>query len=304
MAIHHIDRKPLLYKRDVVNSYLTYEGWALDAEAGDDDSVWLLKRTLKQGSITTEAWSDREEYNKRWDERNSAFDVGSPFYLLSTDFDGINDYLTFGNNYAYTPATAFSVSAWIKPQNFSAQRIIFGKVSNDANVYGWRVYLGTTGKVNTQTRAPAAALAAQEWPTALVADTWTHIAWVWTGSSNQSGQRLYINGVLEAFTPPLNAMPDWTHVYPFEIGRGPSAYYVGNIFHPAIWNKALVQDDIDEIYGAGSPPDLTTLAVAGNLVSWWKLGDGDTYPTVLDQKGVANGTMTNMTADDFEADVP
>ena len=34
------------------------------------------------------------------------------------------------------------------------------------------------------------------------------------------------------------------------------------------------------------------------LVSWYRLGDDDTYPTIRDKVGSNNGTMTDMAADD------
>ncbi len=288
---------------DRVNSQLSYTGYALPG-ALTSDSVWQISRTITQGTITTTEFADSGSFSQVWDDRNTLFGVAGFSNLFSLDFDGVNDYVTFGNNYAYTPAQAFSVSAWIRPQNFAATRTILGKVSNDANVYGWRLLLNTSGQIQTQVRAAGAALAAQTWPTVLSIDTWVHFVWAWTGSSNQSGQRLYINGALEAFTPPGNSMPDWTHVFPFEIGRAPANYFVGNIDEPMIWNKALSDAEVTELYNSGNPLNPTTTSMGGNLVSWWKMGDGDTFPTVLDQQGVANGTMTNMTSGDIEADVP
>lgn len=286
-----------------VNSQLTYVGKAIPGSA-TSDPVWQISRILVVGTITTEEFAASGTFTQIWDDRNTLFNPGAFFNQLSTNFDGVNDYITFGNNYAYTPAQAFSVSFYIKPQNFASTRIILGKVTNDANVYGWRLGLNTSGQLTSQVRAAGAALAGQAWPTVLASGTWYHVIWVWTGSSNQSGQRMYINGVKEVFTPPGNSMPDWTSAYPFEIGRAPANYYVGNIDEVSIWNKALTDADAIEIYNSGTPVDLTATSIAGNLVSWWRMGDNDVFPSVLDQKGVADGTMTNMTAGAFVSDVP
>ena len=48
------------------------------------------------------------------------------------------------------------------------------------------------------------------------------------------------------------------------------------------------------------------------MIGYWKMGDGGitgnpiaTFPTILDDSSNSNdGTMTNMTSTDFQADVP
>ena len=56
------------------------------------------------------------------------------------------------------------------------------------------------------------------------------------------------------------------------------------------------------IYNLGVPFDMTTLLQ--QPVSWWRMGDGDTYPTLVDSIGSADFTMVNMTAADIVNDVP
>jgi len=46
------------------------------------------------------------------------------------------------------------------------------------------------------------------------------------------------------------------------------------------------------------------VAAADSLVSWWRMGDGDTYSTITDVVGGANGTMNSMAVNDFELVVP
>lgn len=56
------------------------------------------------------------------------------------------------------------------------------------------------------------------------------------------------------------------------------------------------------IYNLGVPFDMTTLLQ--QPVSWWRMGDGDTYPLLVDNIGSADFTMVNMTAADIVNDVP
>ena len=63
-----------------------------------------------------------------------------------------------------------------------------------------------------------------------------------------------------------------------------------------------VSSDISSIYNGGSPFDLSTLATPPS--NWWKMGDGDTYPTLLDGLGGSDFTMYSMTAAAIVNDVP
>ena len=70
------------------------------------------------------------------------------------------------------------------------------------------------------------------------------------------------------------------------------------------FDKAAAGTEVSDIYNSGAPLDLTTLSSNTNLQSWWRMGDGDTYPTITDNKGSVNGTMTNMESGDIVSDVP
>lgn len=290
---------------DHVSSALSYVGYAKDLAAETTQALWSIKRIYTIGSKTYTEFANDGAFDQIWDDRNTLFTEDGFFNSTSCSFDGVNDYISFGNVYNYTSAQAFSISIWVKPQNFSVVRYFVGKADNAGTVYGWRLGFNTTGKVYTQMRTAGGAYAPDEWPTALVADTWNHIVWTFSGNNNKSGQSLYVNGVKEAFTPPAGSIIGMSSgTYPLTLGAAPLNYYSGKIDEFSIFDKELNQSDVDEIYNSGIPNELSTLFVSSNLQSWWRLGDGDTYPTVLDQKGIANGTLTNMSAPNLVGDVP
>jgi hypothetical protein len=70
----------------------------------------------------------------------------------------------------------------------------------------------------------------------------------------------------------------------------------------------LDADAVSAIYNSGWPIDLTEASGdydnEGDLVNWWRMGDEDTYDTITDNEGSANGTMTNMSSDDIVIFVP
>jgi hypothetical protein len=82
----------------------------------------------------------------------------------------------------------------------------------------------------------------------------------------------------------------------------------GKIDEVAIWSAGLTNAEVLAIYNGGRPGNLGSHSRAASLEHWWRMGDGtgDVYPTVADQVGSADGTMTNMTsgAVNFVADVP
>ena len=90
---------------------------------------------------------------------------------------------------------------------------------------------------------------------------------------------------------------------PFEIGASTSGgvYSNGAIDEVAIFSTELSASDVTSIYNSGVPNDLSSLSP----ISWWRMGDGDTFPTLTDNgSGGNNGTMTNMTSGNIITDVP
>ena len=91
----------------------------------------------------------------------------------------------------------------------------------------------------------------------------------------------------------------------FQIGKkGASTSYIrndGKIDELAIWNSDQ-SSNISDIYNNGIPKDLSLLSNAPS--NWWRMGDGDTYPTIQDNIGSADFTMNSMTSSDIVNDVP
>lgn len=69
----------------------------------------------------------------------------------------------------------------------------------------------------------------------------------------------------------------------------------------AIWDSDQ-SANVSSIYNSGTPFDLSTLTSQPR--HWWRMGDGDTFPTISDNSGSLDFTMVNMTVADFVSDVP
>ena len=214
--------------------------------------------------------------------------------------DGVDDYVDCGTNLALL-GSACTFSAWVKMTDATSFRILhkgiaasreyaFGMGTSDTLFF--ILYNGSTkyiGQVSTSTMTS-------------YQGGWIHICATYDGSTNASGIKLYVNGsvfgssaaIAGSYTAPSgNANGD---VY---IGRYNIEYADGNIDEVAVFNSELSASDVTAIYGTGVPNDLSSLSP----VSWWRCGDGDTAPTIIDHgSGGNNGTMTNFST--FSTDVP
>ena len=86
-----------------------------------------------------------------------------------------------------------------------------------------------------------------------------------------------------------------------------ASYWTGNIDELSLFNKELDSTEVSTLYNDGLPFNPKPLA---NMIGYWKMGDGGivgdpiaTFPTIVDETGNNNGTMTNMTSTDFVANV-
>ena len=92
-------------------------------------------------------------------------------------------------------------------------------------------------------------------------------------------------------------------------GNFSSSYFLdGNLDELGVWNSALTSAEIVQIYNSGAPIDLTedsgNYASSSDLIHYYRCGDGDTYPTIEDNAGSNDLTMTNMASGDIVEVVP
>ena len=82
----------------------------------------------------------------------------------------------------------------------------------------------------------------------------------------------------------------------------------GNIDEVGFFNTNLSAAGITEIYNNGKPKNLLKHSANQNLVSYFGMGDKDTFDgtnwTLIDKKGTNNGTSVNMEESDRKQDVP
>ena len=231
---------------------------------------------------------------------------------LSTRFDGVDDFvgcgdsdsLSFGNGTTDTP---FSISAWVNMADATRFRIV-NKGANFSNDYEYIFATGNTDiLVFNLYDSSTGARIARKYDTALTSfqGQWIHLVATYNGGETSGGIKIYLNGsrVDDASndTGSYTAMENGTN--PFEIGASTSGgnYSNGALDEVSVFNTELSASAVTTIYNSGVPNDLNGTS---GLVSWWRMGDGDTFPTITDNQGSNNGTMTNMSAGNFITNVP
>jgi len=236
------------------------------------------------------------------------------FLTKSVNFDGVDEY-------ANAPAPSldltedFSIAVWVKPDN---NAFIFSRViqTPGVGVDGWlRAYSlglgGNTNLHNATSNSYRMSFGVDDGFTETVRftsepvvrpDIWTHVVAVWAGGSIT----IYINGVSQMLYvgPNINYV-EVGHpglVIGWHGGIDTNTPWRGNLCDLSIVNRAIT--DIEAANLAVKTVDLLTHTINDELKAWWKLGDGDTHPTLFDSKGSNNLTMVNMEADDIQDVIP
>lgn len=231
----------------------------------------------------------------------------------SIEFDEVDDFINAGTLSDMNGATEFSISFWFKSDlTFANQGIVFGNRDANNSNYGLAFAFG-----RNWTKATYIYLNSPSVSTLFVVPTytfssniniWTHIAFTYDGATF----KLYIdNG-----TPLTLSSSGFTFVSgsnDFNIGKDSwssipanSKNYGGKLDEFAIWNTDLTSTQVSEIYNATGTNVTERLSdiESSNLKVWYRMGDGDTFPTVTDNAGSNDGTMTNMASSDIVNDTP
>lgn len=103
----------------------------------------------------------------------------------------------------------------------------------------------------------------------------------------------------------------WNHTGALGGGQGDTLTYAygGGSYHVingldeiSIYDEVLDQAQVNSLYNSGTP--ISVAGVSDYLLGWWKMGDGDTHPTLSDSSGNGHDmAMKNMESGDIQEDV-
>ncbi len=219
----------------------------------------------------------------------------------SVDFDGVDDFVDLGNPANLQLTGAMTLSMWFKGQpSVTGQYAGIDKLGNSSNRGAALVLRKATGIYFyiAPTSSSLAEIHTTD-TTPLTDGNWHHVMAVYIPSTSM---KLYLDGSeVASDTSSISAQQSNNSSNPWSIGKrsAHNNFMDGNIDEVSIFSSALNIGDLWD--GSTKPTDLTSLSPLG----WWRMGDGDTYPTLTDNgSGSNNGTMTNMVSGDIVTDVP
>lgn len=223
-------------------------------------------------------------------------------------FDGIDAHVRFSNS-VFDSLGDGSISLWFKTSSLASAILLFNANINGAG-NDIEFYVQTTGRLSIFARTSGVnRYFGQTAVNSIVTNTWYHVVWTKSGVNHN----LYINGVDTAISYTISTNRDiyfndivGTRLYTLGAFRGSSTsfYLPGYMDEFVISPTAWTQNQVTELYNTGRPGDVSIHSDYANVITWLRMGDNDTYPTLLDQKGTNNATMTNMLSSDIANVIP
>ena len=226
--------------------------------------------------------------------------------IYSTIFDGADDYVAIDGISSVFSATAGTISVWAKTSTTTTTRNYF-KTYVDANNSVALIYHAADNEIKINYKGGGVSITAVTTDAIEGDGLWHHIVGTWDVSGDEI--KLYLDGALQQTTtslPTFTGTPASSSIGNNADGGG---YFLGNIDEVSLFNIELTDANVTTLYNEGLP---YTVAADTGLIGWWRMGDGGIIgdpiaipPTIPDETGNNNGTMTNMAGyTSFRADVP
>jgi len=233
---------------------------------------------------------------------------------LSLVFNGIDEYVGFGNVHGFNWTDTFSISFWAKTTTTSNGGTICGKQLAAGILRGYRIVMRGSDtdqiRISFQHNDSSQAITCSYDVGTLNDGDWHHCVFTNDGTGS-SGMNFYIDSVLSDRTIWEDTLVD-TIVEPtagfafgarYTIGVGAQNFWSGQLDQVTVWNIELTQTNITDLFNSGVPCDPRVPGISG-LVSYYRCGDDDT-DQISDFYGSYHGTLINMTIEDNAVeDVP
>ena len=226
--------------------------------------------------------------------------------IYSTNFDGVDDYVAIDGITSVIDYTSGSLSLWAKTDITTTNRAFFASFIDSSN-YISLFYGHSNNEIKLNYRGGGATKTVNTTDVIEGDGLWHHIVVSWDVSGDLLS--LYLDGVLKDTTASLPTIVGSGVTSSIGNNANSGQYFLGNIDEVSLFNLELTASQVTTLYNDGLP---YTVAADTGLIGWWRMGDGGiignpiaTFPTIPDDSSNSNnGTMTNMTSIDFEADVP
>ncbi|MFC1475172.1 LamG-like jellyroll fold domain-containing protein [Candidatus Zixiibacteriota bacterium] len=177
--------------------------------------------------------------------------IGSPAWITggcetSLYFDGIDDHAFLACEPNFDIAGEITMAAWIRPDNLEPNKRYVLNIGTAGGGFVWSLdyYSGTVRLINPYGYSSATKV--------IQAGVWQHIA----ATVSSDGIRTYYNGELDKFvSKAISFSPKACEVGAW-IGRYGASYFQGNISHAQIYDRALSEQDLTDLYNETFKEDL------------------------------------------------
>lgn len=219
----------------------------------------------------------------------------------SIQFDGVDDYIQTSQTTGLSADDAFSLSAWVKNDNNGGTQFVLCNQLNSSPYSGFELYVGGTGEVLFSMRGTGSVTTDYihtNTAANTITDQWHHVTLTYSGNRSANGVKIYIDGVNKNLNIVHDLLSGTGTPTNLNIGSRAGAvfYFPGYIDDISVFDHVLNDQEVSNLYNNSLASDLSMFSSSANLIGWWRMGDGDSYPTVKDHSGQSNdGTMTNMT---------
>ena len=217
---------------------------------------------LGGGAVSNPLWNDLLAYYTADNTPNDALGnyngtlvngttYGTGIINNGFSFDGVNDYVNFGNVLDFDGSTSFSFSFWVNPTTVGNKNLIQKwTVLNEGYIiflFGSKLRFGLSNNISTNVLRVET--------TTSITTSMTHITITYDGSKDVSGAKIYINGISDTLTTLANTLTGSTSISDsFELGRNVSSigWYNGIMDEIGVWNKELTPSEVTQLYNSGS----------------------------------------------------
>ena len=225
--------------------------------------------------------------------------------IYSTNFDGVDDYVNIDGAGSVVDSSNGTISLWTKLGAVSGG-VSWFKTYVDGNNSIQLLWHNSNEEITLIWQGGGSTTIAVSSENIEDDGLWHHIAGTWDKSGDEV--KLYIDGTLEDTSSSMGTFTGTPSLASIGNNTQSGNYFYGNIDEFSLFDRTLTAAKVTTLYNDGLP---YTVAPDTGLVGWWRMGDGNltgnpiaTFPTIPDETGNNDGTMTNMTSTDFEADVP
>jgi hypothetical protein len=237
---------------------------------------------------------------------SSTPEVGASY--ASINLDGVDEHMTLPNTYigsALNGESTCSVNIWYKRGTTGSEQYLYQ--AGGANYY-LHLSINASNTFNFGASPGGGDSFSYSASSAAYPDTTSwHMATLVVSIATDTVS-LYVDGVLDKTATGLG----WTNTVFTSLAsaatyigrRHNGVYWNGHLDHMGVWTTALGAAEVAALYNSGAPVHYSSnsgsYVSSGDLINYWRMGEGDTHPTLLDSAGSDDMTMVNTEAGDID----